>query len=340
MQERFFASDNSSPVHPSVVAAITEANQGHSISYGADPWTSAAVETLQGLFTGKPEVFFVYNGTGANTIALRSIVPPYGATLCTDAAHINCDEAGAVQAAGAGRLHAVAGIQGKLLPAHIEEFAADAGVEHHSQPAAVSITQPTELGTVYSLSELQDIAACCRKYGLKLHMDGARLANACVSLKCSIAEVTRGVDVLAFGGTKNGMLFGEALIVFDREAAQSIRFHRKQMTQLHSKMRYIAAQFSALVKDSLYLQNAAAANAAARRLADGIAAAGRQDVVIQYPVQSNAVFVGLPENDAVRLQKQWPFYHWKDGVYRLMCSYDTTERDIDDFLRVFRGASS
>ena len=335
MEPRFFASDNSSPVHPRVFEALAAANSGHAGSYGHDRWTEAAEQQLQQLFqtdADLPKVFFAYNGTGANTMALRAVVPPYGAIICTELSHINRDEAGAVQAAGAGRLCTVPGHEGKLQPDDILQWMGDRGVEHHSQPVAVSITQPTEIGTVYSRDELAAIVECCRTNGLYLHMDGARLANACAYLGCSPSEAAAGVDVLAFGGTKNGMMFGEAIIVFDQRAADVMRFHRKQLAQLHSKMRYISAQFSALLQDGLYLQNATAANAAARRLNDGIAALQLPGVAPVYPVQANGVFLRMPETVAEQLQQRWPFYRWEPGVYRVMCSWDTTPDDIDRFL--------
>ncbi|AFG36465.1 threonine aldolase family protein [Spirochaeta africana] len=336
MEQRFFASDNSSPAHPAVLEAVARANNGHAGSYGADPWTAEAIQQLQQLFgtgTTVPEVLLAYNGTGANTMALRALVPRYGSVLCTGIAHINRDEAGAVQAAGAGRLCAVPGENGKLGPDDIRRWADDQGVEHHSQPAAVSITQPTEIGTLYSLTELQEIAACCREHRVKLHMDGARFANACVALGCSPAEAAAGVDMLAFGGTKNGMLFGEAVVVFDAETAGQLRYHRKQLAQLHSKMRYIGAQFTALLQDGLYLENAAAANAAAAQLAAGVAALQAPDVAVVYPVEANGVFLRMPAPAAQTLQQHWPFYCWEPGVYRIMCSWDTREEDIASFLR-------
>lgn len=311
--------------------ALQDANHGASPAYGGDAWTQRATGQLQQLLGG--DVYFVYNGTGANTIGLRALVPPYGATICADSAHINRDEAGSVPASGGGRLLPVPAHEGKLRPEMLRELLADRGVEHHSQPWAVSISQPTEVGTVYSLAELAGIAGFCHEHGLRLHMDGARLANACVHLGCEPRELTAGVDILSFGGTKNGMMFGEALIVYDREVARAIRFHRKQLTQLNSKLRFIAAQFSALVDDDLYLRSAQHANAMAERLLAGVRSLERADIREQYPVQSNAVFLRMPPAIAEALQTECAFHMWEPGVYRLMCSFDTTPEQVDACIR-------
>ncbi len=331
-----FASDNWAPVHPKVLEAIQAANSGPAAAYGNDEWTERGMQAIRNLLPASdgpdPAVFFVYNGTGANVLALRALVPPYGAVLCAESAHINRDEAGAVQAAGAGRLLTVPGKAGKICPGDIAFALEDKGIPHHSQPAAVSISQPTELGTVYSLREIQELVQFCRQNGLSLHVDGARLANALVSLDCTAAEMLKGIDALSFGGTKNGMMFGEAVVMW--KAADTIPFHRKQITQLNSKMRYVGAQIAALLQDSLYLETARHANQQAGLMAslihDAPELAGR--VSLAWPVESNAVFLSMPANVAEKIMNNFSFYHWGSGVYRIMCSWDTSSDQVEAFV--------
>jgi len=358
MPARYFASDNSSTVHPSVFAAMSAANRDHFLSYGSDPYTQRAVADLRELFDSDVSVYFVYNGTGANVLGLSMATKPYEAVICTEMAHIQTDECGAPEHFTGGKLLPVHAEDGKLSPGDIARFDEFTGVEHHVQPHVVSLTQATEVGTVYTAQEITAICAAAHERGYLVHVDGARIANAAASLASQSGpsgeaggadsalrarKVLRaitgeaGVDILSFGGTKNGLMFGEAVVFFpgtQRELPDPTRFRfvRKQGMQLASKMRYISAQFSAYVGDDLWFLNAAHANRMAVRLADGLSRIEGVEPV--YRVQANGVFVKLPR-DAVRpLSESFPFYVWDEAqsVARLMCSFDTQEEDVDAFV--------
>lgn len=334
---RTFASDNNAGVHPSVLEAITSVNVGHEHAYGDDPYTAEAIGHIRRYLGDQAEVFFAFNGTGANVTGLCALMRPFEACICPQTAHINLDECGAVERLTGGKLLPVPTSDGKLTPALIEERVWGVGVQHHSQPRVVSITQATEYGTVYTPDEVRAIARAVHDRGMWLHMDGARISNAVASLGCSLHDVTlgAGVDVLSLGGTKNGILMGEAVVFADAEMAVDFAFVRKQAMQLASKMRFVAAQFTALFTDDLWLENARHANAMAARLAEAAETVG---VEIVQRVQANEVFARIPAQAVAGLQAVADFYVWdeRDSVVRWVTSWDTTEADIDEFATALR----
>ena len=333
MSHRGFASDNYAGVHPDVLAKLAEVNVGHVVSYGDDDVTAQAVSTFRELLGEQVEVFFVFNGTGANVTALQTLLRPWQNVICTETAHINWDEAGAPERFLGSKLVDVETPDGKLTPTLIRENFIGRGDVHHVQPTVVSITQSTELGTLYSLDEVRAIADTTHELDMYLHMDGARICNAAASLGVDLRETTAdvGVDVLSFGGTKNGLMGGEAVVVFRPELAENTPFIRKQQMQLASKMRFISAQFLALFEDDLWRRNATHANTMARRLRDAVSDV--PGVTITQQVQANGVFAILPEAAIPKLQDASHFYVWDESRHevRWMCSWDTTEDDIDSF---------
>ncbi|WP_029897398.1 threonine aldolase family protein [Desulfohalovibrio reitneri] len=338
--QRSFASDNTAPVHPRVMRALEEANQGRAAPYGNDSLSQRAAEAMQEAFGPDAHPFLVFLGTGANVLCLESLIRPHQSVLCATTAHINRDECGAPQRYTGSKLVTVEGSDGKITPDELAPHLHSLGFEHHAQPGAVSITQCTELGTLYSPKEIRVLADFAHQHGMKLHMDGARLANACAALGCSLKELTAdcGVDALSFGGTKNGLMFGEAVVLFGDEAARDFVYRRKQAMQLYSKMRYTAAQFLALLEDDLWLENAVHANAMAVRLAEAVRDA--PGVEITRPVETNHVFARLPLEATRKLQEDWTFYLWdpEDGIVRWMTSFDTTEEEVDNFAEAIRQA--
>jgi threonine aldolase len=337
---RGFASDNSAGVHPDLLAAIAVANGGHQLAYGADVYTVRLGAVMAEHFGDGIETFPVFNGTGANVLGLQSMLPRWGAVVCAATAHIHTDENAAPERVGGLKLLTVAASDGKLTPDLIDREAWGWGDEHRAQPLAVSITQATELGTTYSADEVRAIADHAHSLGMRLHMDGARLANAAASLGVPLRAFTSdaGVDVLSFGGTKNGLLYGECVVVLNRDASEGLHYLRKLTMQLASKMRFVSAQFIALLTDDLWLRNAAQANAMATRLRSSlesaIASGTVTDVSFTQPTQTNAVFALLPREVAGRVREEFPFYDWNPstGEVRWMCSYDTTETDVDCFV--------
>lgn len=333
MSRKSFASDNNSGVHPDVMQALSEANAGHCVAYGADPYTRAAQDTFRQVFGPRAEVFFAYNGTGANVTALASLVRPWQAVICAETAHINVDECGAPERFVGAKLFAEPGEDGKLRPDAIDRHLHCIGFEHHSQPAAVSITQATELGTIYRPEEIRALADRAHEHGMPLHMDGARLANAAQALGCELSDLTTdaGVDVLSFGGTKNGLMFGEAVVFLNPEFAGQYKYIRKQGMQLHSKMRFMAAQYVALLSGGLWRECAARSNAMARLLAEKAGAVQGVDIV--RPVETNGVFARIPKDAIEPLRQRHYFYTWNEeaGEVRWMTSFDTTEEDVDGF---------
>lgn len=329
-RDRAFASDNNAGAHPDILRALLEANTGHARAYGDDAYTARAQEALEACFGPGIASFFVYNGTAANVLGLQAITRPYHAVLCAESSHLNVDECGAPERFLGAKLISVSTPDGKLRPDDIRRHYRGIGVPHHSQLRAVSVTSSTELGTVYSLEELSALAAAAHERDLLLHLDGARIANAAASLGCSLRETTRdvGVDVLSFGGTKNGLLFGEVVVFFDPRLAAGFPFIRKQGMQLASKMRFIAAQFTALLTGELWRRNAEHANRMARLLAEELR--GIPGLTITQPVQANAVFATLPPAAIPRIQETYYFYVWDEerSEVRLMASYDTTEEDV------------
>jgi threonine aldolase len=328
-----FASDNYAPAHPDVLAAVIAANDGHAGSYGADPWSARAVECLRGHLGEQAEVFLVFNGTAANVLCLQALLRPYEAVICAESAHIATDEGGAPERMLGSKLIAVPTPDGKLTPELVEPRIVRLGDEHAVQPKVVSITQTTELGTRYELDEVRALAELAHERGLLLHVDGARIANAAAALGVGLREATAdlGVDALSLGATKNGALGAEAVVLFDPAHAAGFAWWRKQAMQLASKMRYAAAQLDALFAGDLWLRNAAHANAMAQRLAGAVGAV--PGVSVTRPVQANAVFAVLAPDVTARLQERFAFYVWDEltGEVRWMCSWDTTEADVDAF---------
>lgn len=341
---RGFASDNYSGVHPAVLLAITTANSGHQVAYGEDVYTERLQEVFAHHFGNGVEAFPVFNGTGANVTGLQSMLPRWGAVISASTAHINSDEGGAPERVGGIKLLTVPTPDGKLTPELIDREAWGWGDEHRAQPLVVSITQTTELGTAYSVEEIRTIADHVHEHGMKLHMDGARISNAAASLDLPLRAFTRdaGVDVLSFGGTKNGALGAEAIVVLNPAASEGLKYLRKLNMQLASKMRFVSAQLIALLEGDLWLENASHSNAMARRLRDaldtGIAAGELPGLGFTQQTQSNGVFATLPAGVADRLRERFRFYDWDAarGEVRWMCSFDTTEADIDAFVEGIR----
>jgi len=342
---RGFASDNYSGVHPEVLAAIAAANGGHQVAYGEDLYTERLQEVFARHFGEGVEVFPVFNGTGANVTGLQSMLPRWGAVISASTAHINSDEGGAPERVGGMKLLTVPTPDGKLTPELIDREAWGWGDEHRAQPLVVSITQTTELGTAYTADEIRAIADHVHERGMKLHLDGARLSNAAASLGLPLRAFTRdvGVDVLSFGGTKNGALGAEAIVVLNPAASEGLKYLRKLNMQLASKMRFVSAQLIALLEGELWIESASHANAMARRLRDaldaGIAAGELPGLGFTQETQSNGVFATLPAGVADRLRDRgFRFYDWdaSRGEVRWMCSFDTSEADIDAFVAGIR----
>jgi threonine aldolase len=333
-----FASDNYSGMCPEALAAIEDANRGHAPAYGNDPWTAAAADAFREMFEADCEVFFAFNGTAANSLALASLCQSYHGVICCESSHVETDECGAPEFFSNGsKLLVAQSADGKHTPAVIQEIATKRQDIHYPKPRAVTITQSTETGLVYTPEELAAIAAVCRDHSLRIHMDGARFANACAGLGCSPAELTwkSGIDVLCFGGTKNGMAVGEAILFFDRKLAEDFDYRCKQAAQLSSKMRFLAAPWVGMLESGAWLRNAAHANACARYLTDRLS--GIPGVQIVSPVEANAVFVKASDAtlEALR-QRGWKFYTFIGGAARFMCSWDTNRERIDELCSDLR----
>ncbi len=335
---RGFASDNNSGVHPDILSALSNANAGHTIAYGDDIYTRAAKDTFKTTFGRGIEIFFVYNGTAANVLGLKSSTRSFNSTICAETAHINVDECAAPEKFCGGKLLSIPTADGKLRVADIEKHLHGFGFEHHAQPKVISITQPTELGTLYTLTEISDIVNLARKYDLVVHMDGARIANAAVALNVGLKACTGdlGIDVLSFGGTKNGMMFGEAIVFFNPDLSKDFKYIRKQGMQLNSKMRYISAQFEAYLSNGLWKDNARHANAMAALLKGGIDEI--PSIRITQKVETNGVFAIIPGECIQDLQKEFFFYVWNEAVseVRWMTSFDTQVADIEGFVTLLK----
>ncbi|GCD47290.1 threonine aldolase family protein [Streptomyces paromomycinus] len=335
---RGFASDNYAGAHPEVLAALALANGGHQVAYGEDEYTEALQRTIRSHFGQTAEAFPVFNGTGANVVALQAMTDRWGAVICADSAHIHVDECGAPERVGGLKLLTVPTEDGKLTPELIDREAYGWDDEHRAMPQVVSITQNTELGTVYTPDEVRAICEHAHERNMLVHLDGSRIANAAASLDVPMRAFTNavGVDVLSLGGTKNGALFGEAVVVVNPDAVRAMKHVRKMSMQLASKMRFISVQLEALLTRDLWLRNARHANSMAQRLAAGVREV--DGVEILYPVQANAVFARLPHDVTERLQKRYRFYFWDEaaGDVRWMCSFDTTEEDVDGMLAALR----
>jgi threonine aldolase len=343
-QPRGFASDNHAGAHPEVLEAIAAANDGHAVAYGDDDYTAAASRRLREHFGDQAEPFLVFNGTGANVLALQALARPYDAVICPETAHLNVDECGAPERVAGVKLLPVPTPDGKLTPELVAERITRVGDQHASQPRVVSISEATELGTVYAPDQIRAIADLAHERGLLLHMDGARLANAAAALEVPLRDLTTDaeVDVLSFGATKNGLVVGDAVVFLRAGLAQDFLFVRKQSMQLASKMRFLAAQFDALLGGDLWWRNASHANRMAGRLAEALSAT--DGVELAYPVEANGVFATLPAPAIERLRhalpSELPFYVWDEanGTVRLMCSWDTTEEDVDGLVDALRHA--
>jgi len=335
MRPRNFASDNYAPVCPEAWEAMQAANADHAPAYGSDKWTQQACDAIRDIFETKCEVFFAFNGTAANSLSLASLCQSFHSVICHSLAHVETDECGAPEFySGGSKILLVEGENGKVLPDAVEATVHRRTDLHYPKPKVVSITQSTEVGTVYDSAELRQLGAITHGLGLHLHMDGARFSNALASLGCSPKEITwrAGVDVLCFGGTKNGLAVGDAVVFFNKELAKEFEYRCKQAGQLCSKMRYLSAPWLGLLKDGAWLKHATHANACAARLEAGLREIPVADVL--FPVDANAVFVKFPDRVISGLYSRgWEFYDFIGaGGSRLMCSWDTTFQDIDDFL--------
>jgi threonine aldolase len=336
----YFNSDNYAPVLPEVMAALAAANEGHAPAYGADAVTARVEALLREQLGDEARAFLVLNGTGANVVALRSMLKPWQGVVCAESAHLNVDEGGAPEAVGRMKLLTIATPDGKLTPEDVATKLVRLGEEHVVQPGVVSVTQSTELGTLYTPDELRALAGHAHANGMRLHVDGARLANAAAALGTSLRAITTDVcaDAVSFGGTKAGLMLGEAVVLLRGENAEALPYLRKQSMHLASKMRYVAAQFEALLTDGLWHRSAAHSNAMAARLADAV---GRlPGVTITQRVQANVVFAILPPGVAETLQREWGFYTWDEhsGEVRWMCSWDTREEDVEAFAAAVEAA--
>jgi threonine aldolase len=338
LNKRGFASDNNSGVHPNILEAMASVNHGHTIAYGDDPYTAEAIKLFRREFGENVEVFFVFIGSAANVLGIKAATQPHNAIICPDTAHIHVDECGAPERFTGCKMLTVSTPNGKLTPEMVKKHLHGFGFQHHAQPKVISITQATELGTVYTPSEIKEIADFAHSYGMYLHMDGARIANAAVSLGLNFKEFTidLGVDILSFGGTKNGMMYGEAVVFFRPELAEEFMYTRKQGLQLASKMRYISAQFTAYLSNNQWQATAEHANRMAKLLAKELSSIPQ--VQITQSVDINGVFAIIPKEIIPKLQNEYFFYEWDEerSEVRWMTSWDTTEEDIAGFVKCLK----
>jgi threonine aldolase len=329
-----FASDNNAGVHSAILQAIETANQEHAIGYGEDEYTQRAIKLFHALFQTEVDVYFVFTGTAANVLSFSTLCQPFHSIICSDTAHVNVDECGAPERFTGSKIISIPAKNGKLHPDIIKPYLKGFGEQHHSQPGMISITQASEMGTVYKPDEIVAIANMAHENGMYLHMDGARIANAVVSLNTNINAITRnaGVDVLSFGGTKNGMMFGEAVVFFNPELSKNFKFHRKQAMQLYSKMRFVSAQFVEYLENDLWLKNARHSNQMAQFMAAKIK--DIPQIQITQPVEANGIFARVPQEIIEPLRNEYYFYDWDElnSEVRWMCSFDTTQQDVDGFL--------
>jgi len=335
---RSFASDNNAGIHPEVVKAILAANQGHAVGYGDDLYTESAVGKFKQHFGADIDVFIVFNGTAANCLSLKALTDSYHAVICTEAAHIYTDECGAPEKFTGCKLIPIPADDGKLTVDAVRRACHGIGDQHHVQPRVISITQATEMGTAYRPEEIKALARFAHERAMFLHVDGARIANAAASLDLTLRQATRdlGVDVLSFGGTKNGLMGAEAVVFFDKKLSHNFQYLRKQGMQLASKMRFISAQLDCLLSNDLWVKNARHANRMAQLLKRALN--DIPEVKIVYKVEANGVFAKIPSRAIARLQKRYFFYVWneEESVVRWMCSFDTTEEDVKRFVKFVR----
>ena len=338
MHQRGFASDNNSGIHPEILKAIESANVGHSKGYGDDTWSNEAVELFRKEFGDDTEVFIVMTGTGANILGIQSAIQSFHSVICAETAHIHTDECGAPEKFTGSKIIPVATHNGKITPEQIGKYLHGFEFEHHSQPGLISITQVSELGTVYTVDEIKALADLAHLHGMFLHMDGARISNAAVSLGLPFRAFTKdaGVDILSFGGTKNGMMIGEAVLFFNPAFALQSKYYRKQAAQLFSKMRFVGAQFVPYLRDEIWKTNATHSNRMAKILEAEIRKL--KGVEITQLVQGNGVFAIVPKEIIPQLQNEYFFYLWDEhrGEVRWMTSFDTTEEDIMNFAKLLR----
>lgn len=336
--KRGFASDNNAGVHPDILKAMASVNQGHAVGYGGDPVTEQAVNQFKKEFGDDIDVYFVFNGTGANVLSLSSLTHSFNSIICAETAHIQVDECGAPEKLTGCKLLPVKTVNGKIFPDEIKKYLHGFDFEHHAQPGVISISQVTELGTVYSLEEVKAITTLAHAHGLFVHMDGARIANAAVALDLPFKAFTKdaGIDVLSFGGTKNGMMMGEAVVFFNPEQARNTKYIRKQSMQLFSKMRFVSAQFLAYFENELWKKNASHANKMANLLEAEIAKIN--GVKLTQKTEANGVFAIVPKEIIPKLQEQYFFYVWDEASseVRWMTSFDTTEDDIYGFVEALK----
>lgn len=331
---RSFASDNNSGVHPSVMDAILEANKDHAVGYGDDEWTLQATTLIKETFATNHDPLFVFNGTGSNIIGLQLLTRPYHSIICAETAHIYVDECGGPVKMTGCQIRPIATPDGKLTPELITPHLHGFGDQHHSQPGVIYLSQCTELGTVYTPEELKAITNLAHRHGMYVHMDGARIANACAALNAALKELTAdcGIDVLSFGGTKNGLMVGECVVVFNPLFKDESKFIRKQSAQLASKMRYLSCQFTAYLSNELWLQNALHANAMAAELKQRLSAF--PEISFTQKVESNQLFLTMPRTLIDKLLQRYFFYFWDESrnEVRLVTSFDTTREDIEAFV--------
>jgi threonine aldolase len=336
--KRGFASDNNSGIHPEILNAISAANEGHAVGYGGDEITKKAIDRFKQEFGEQTEVFFVFNGTGANVLGLSTLTHSFHAVICADTAHIQTDECGAPEKFTGCKLLPVDTIKGKITPTGIAKYLHGFDFEHHSQPKIISISQVTELGTVYTLEEIKAITSLAHEYGLFVHMDGARLANAAVALDLPFRAFTvdAGIDVLSFGGTKNGMMLGEAVLFFNPELTKLTKYIRKQSMQLYSKMRFVSAQFLAYFENDLWKRNATHSNRMARLLEQEVKKIPA--IQLTQEVDANGIFAIVPAEIIPQLQEKYFFYMWDEhrSEVRWMTSFDTEEEDIFQFAALIK----
>lgn len=334
-----FASDNNSGVHPLIMESLQAVNQGHQKAYGNDIYTAEAIEKFRGIFGKETAVYFTFNGTGANVLAIRSVCDSWHSVLCSEVAHINEDECSAPEKITGCKLIALPHVHGKISVDDIAKYLVWLDDEHRAQPRLVSITQSTEMGSVYTIDEIKTITQFCHENNLLVHMDGARISNAVVSLNTDFKSMTKdaGVDIVSFGGTKNGLMMGEAVLFFNSDLAKYTKYFRKQNMQLNSKMRFVAAQFLAYFENDLWRKNATNSNAMAKYLHEKVAVIPQIKVV--HPVDANGVFAIIPTKITTTLQEHTPFYIFDEhtNMARWMCSWDTTKEDIDNFVEKLKG---
>ncbi len=338
MNKRGFASDNNSGIHPDILRAIEASNVGHAVGYGEDEYTEKARMLFRKEFGETTEIFFTLTGTGANILSIQSACQSFHSILCAETAHIHTDECGSPEKFTGSKLIPIPSVNGKVSPSELKKKLHGFNTEHHSQPGLLSISQVTEMGTVYTTDEIKELADMVHQHGIFLHMDGARISNAAVSLGMNFREFTvdAGVDILSFGGTKNGLMLGEAVLIFQTRLALHTKYYRKQAAQLFSKMRFVSAQFIPYLQDEIWKINATHSNKMARLLAGMVSEF--KEIKITQKVEANGIFAILPREIIPLIRQEYFFYDWDEskGEVRWMTSFDTTEEDITNLVALLR----